>query len=72
MFGQIWLPQFPATGGLASRSALASTALASTAFASTATSSAFTAGAKPGKAITAAPNSENIARAEMDLIIWDC
>ena len=59
---QVWPAQAAATGGLANRSALASTT----------TSSAFTAGAKPGKAITAAPKSENIARAERDLIMWGC
>jgi len=61
MFGQIWPAQFPTTRP-ANRSALASTT----------TSPAVTAGAKPGRAITAAPKSENIASAEMDLIMLGC
>ena len=40
--------------------------------ANTTTWSAFNAGAKLGNAITATPNSENIARVEIDLIIWGC
>jgi hypothetical protein len=62
MFGQIWLAQFAATGGLANRPVLGNATA----------SSAFTAGAKPGSAITDAPNNANTASAEMDLIILSC
>ena len=62
MFGQIWLAQFAATGGLANRPVLGNATA----------SSAFTAGAKPGSAITDAPKATNIASAEMDLIILSC
>ena len=62
MFGQTWLAQFSATGGLANRPVLGETTA----------SSALTAGAKPGSAITDAPKATNIASAEIDLIILSC
>src|ERR1700731_3039622 len=58
--GQTCIEQFEASARTSSRSALASTA----------TSPVCTLGAKPGKAITEAPRSETIARADSDLTIW--
>src|ERR1700756_4599102 len=55
-FGQTCLEQFEAADRASSRSPLASTA----------TSSVCTLGAKPGKAITEAPRSKTIARADSD------
>ena len=61
-FGQTWLEQFEAAARTSSRSPLASTA----------TSSVCTLGAKPGKAITEAPRTKTIARADSDLTILSC
>src|ERR1700722_7250740 len=60
--GQTWVEQFEAATWSSSRSALASAA----------GSPASTFGAKPGKAITAAPRMKKIARAERDLTISGC
>ncbi|CAN7723934.1 hypothetical protein LJR220_001719 [Bradyrhizobium sp. LjRoot220] len=62
MSGQIWLAQFPATEGLASRSALDNATA----------SPVLTAGAKPASAITDVPSSASIANAEIDFIMLGC